>query len=45
MKNNPIINMKLNLDDKINIPKNKVNKDSSLEDVAQNLSHCLFSKC
>ena len=35
MKNNPIINMKLNLDDKINIPKNKVNKDSSLEDVAQ----------
>ena len=35
MKNNTISSMKFNFDDKINNQKNKINKDSSLQDVAQ----------
>ena len=35
MKNNTISSMKFNFDDKINNQKNKINKDSSLHDVAQ----------
>ena len=35
MKNNTISSMKFNFHDKINNQKNKINKDSSLQDVAQ----------
>ena len=35
MKNNVISNMKLKFEDQVNTPKSKLNRDSSLHDVAQ----------
>ena len=35
MKNNVISNMKLKFEDQVNTPKSKLNRDSSLHDLAQ----------